>query len=253
MPLRTEDVETAELHDALAELDVHAAAGHVGRDRDRAALARILDDLPLALVLLRVQDVVRDALALQELGEELRGLHRDRADENRLAGLVALDDVLEHRRELRVGCLEDVVVLIQAGDGLVRRDLDDVQPVDLDELLLLGLRRTGHPGELLVQAEVVLERDRGEGDVLLADADALLGLDRLVQTLAPAPPFHDAARELVDDLHLALLDDVVDVALVERLGLQGLLQVVDEDDVARIEEVLDTERALDLLVGGLRG
>ena len=100
--------------------------------------------------------------------------------------------------------------------------------VDLDELLLLGLRGAGHPGELLVEAEVVLQRDRRERDVLLLDAHALLRLDRLVQALRPAPAFHDPAGELVDDLHLAVLDDVVDVALEERLRLQRLVQVVDE-------------------------
>jgi hypothetical protein len=50
--------------------------------------------------------------------------------------------------------------------------------------------------------------------VLLLDANALLGLDGLVEPLGPAAAFHDAARELVDDLHLAVLDDVVDIALV---------------------------------------
>jgi hypothetical protein len=132
-------------------------------------------------------------------------------------------------------------------------NLDDVEVVDLDELLLLRLRGTGHPGELLVQAEVVLERDRGERDVLLADAHALLGLDRLVKALAPAAALHDAAGELVDDLDLALLHDVVDVALVERLGLKRLDQMVDEEDVARVIEVVDAERTLDLGNCGLGG
>ena len=59
VPLGGDDVEAAELEHALAELDVDAAAGHVRRDRDRAGLARVLDDLGLARVLLRVQDVVR--------------------------------------------------------------------------------------------------------------------------------------------------------------------------------------------------
>ena len=101
------------------------------------------------------------------------------------------------------------------------------------------------PGELLVEPEVVLERDRGERLVLLLDPDALLRLDGLVEALAPAAPFHQAAGELVDDLDLAVLDDVVDVALVERLRLQRLDQVVDELDVARVVEVLEPERALD--------
>ena len=50
-----------------AEDDVDAAAGHVRRDRDGALAARLRDDLRLALVLLRVQDVVLDAAARQKL------------------------------------------------------------------------------------------------------------------------------------------------------------------------------------------
>ena len=60
------------------------------------------------------------------------------------------------------------------------------EAVDLDELLLLGLRGAGHAGELLVEAEVVLQRDRGEGLVLLLDLHAFLRLDRLVEALRPA-------------------------------------------------------------------
>ena len=52
------------LGDALAEFDVGAAAGHVRRDRDRARLTRVRDDLRLALVVLRVQHVVLQAAAL---------------------------------------------------------------------------------------------------------------------------------------------------------------------------------------------
>ncbi len=215
--LGAEDVETAELEHALAELDVDAAAGHVRRDRDRAGLARVLDDLGLARVLLRVEDGVLDPLARQQLREVLRRLDRDRADEHRLARLRALLDVAGDGGELPLLRLEDEVVLVEARDRLVRRDLDDVEVVDLDELLLLRLRRTGHPGELLVQAEVVLEGDRAEGLELLLDLHALLRLDGLVEAFAPAAAFHDAARELVDDLHLAVLDHVLDVDVEQRL------------------------------------
>ena len=99
--LGAEHVQAAELDDALAELDVDAAAGHVRRDRDRADLARVLDDLRLARVLLRVQDVVLDPGARQQLGQVLGGLDRDRADEDGLPLLVALLDVVDRRLELR--------------------------------------------------------------------------------------------------------------------------------------------------------
>ena len=93
------------------------------------------------------------------------------------------------------------------------RDDDDVELVDLVELLRLGHGRTGHAGELVVHAEVVLQGDRRVGDRLLLDLDAFLGLDRLVQAVRPAPAEHQAAGEVVDDDHLAVLDDVVAVAL----------------------------------------
>src|SRR6266545_4124739 len=218
--LRGEHVESARFDDAVGELDVDAAAGHVRRDRDRPELAGVLDDLGLARVLLGVEDGVRDPLPRQQLAQVLRGLDRDRADEDGLPLLVALLDVADDRLELPLLRLEDEVVLVVALDGDIGRDLDHVQVVDLDELLLLGLGRTGHAGELLVKAEVVLEGDRRERDVLLLDLHALLDL--------------------------AVLDHVVDVALVERLGLEPLDQVVDELRVARVVEVLDPERALDL-------
>src|SRR6266511_2439236 len=244
--LRGEHVEPARLDDAVGELDVDAAAGHVRRDRDRPELAGVLDDLGLARVLLGVEDGVRDPLPRQQLAQVLRGLDRDRADEDGLPLLVALLDVADDRLELPLLRLEDEVVLVVALDGDIGRDLDHVQVVDLDELLLLGLGRTGHAGELLVKAEVVLEGDRRERDVLLLDLHALLGLDRLMEALRPAPSLHDPAGELVDDLHLAFLDHVVDVALVERLGLERLDQMVHELRVAWVVEVLDPERALDL-------
>ena len=129
---------------------------------------------------------------------------------------------------------------------------DDRQLVDLHELVGLGEGRAGHARELVVHAEVVLQRDRGERLVLLLDPDALLRLDRLVQALRPAPAVEDAAGELVDDLHLAVDDRVVDVALVQRLGLQRLVEVVDERAVLGLVEVVDAEEALGLLDAAAR-
>src|SRR5690606_21899792 len=64
--LGAEDGEAALLLDRVRDLDVGAAPGHVGRDRDGALAAGLGDDLGLALgaVLPRVEDVVRDVLAL---------------------------------------------------------------------------------------------------------------------------------------------------------------------------------------------
>ena len=231
-----------------AELDVDAAARHVRRDRHGAGLAGLGDDLRLALGVLGlgVEHRVLDAVLVEDARQQLGDLDGDGADEHGLAGLVALHDLAADGVPLAVARLVDLVVLVLADHRLVRRDLDDRQLVDLHELGGLGERRAGHARELVVEAEVVLQRDRREGLVLLLDVHALLGLDRLVQALRPAPPLEDAARELVDDHHLVVDDGVVDVALVERLGLQRLLQVVDERAVLGAVQMLDAEELLGL-------
>jgi hypothetical protein len=139
------------------------------------------------------------------------------------------------------------IVLILADHRLVGRDLHHADLVDLHELRGLGQGRARHAGELVVHAEVVLQRDGRERLVLLAHAHALLGLDGLVQALRPAAAVQDAPGELVDDLDLAVDDGVVDIALVERLGLQRLVQVVDQVAVLGAVEVFDPEEALGLL------
>ena len=75
---------------------------------------------------------------------------------------------------------------------------------------------------------------------------ALFGLDRLVQALGPAPAFHLATGELVHDVHLAVLDDVLDIAVVQLLGLDRLDQVVHQLAVLGGVQVVDPKRLLDL-------
>ena len=70
-----------------AEDDVGAAAGHVGRDGDRALAPRLGDDEASLLVLLGVQHVVRDPLLAQQRGDHLGLLDADGADQHRLAAL----------------------------------------------------------------------------------------------------------------------------------------------------------------------
>ena len=110
--------------------------------------------------------------------------------------------------------------------------------VDVHEFVGLGQRRAGHAGELLVEAEIILEGDRGERLVLGLDLDVLLGLERLVQALRIAAAFHHAAGELVDDDHLVVLDDVVLVAQEQLVRAQRLLDVMDECDVLDVVERL---------------
>ena len=71
-----------------------------------------------------------------------------------------------------------------------------------------------------------------------------------MEALTPAPAGHQATGELVDDHHLGVLDHVVAVQLVERLGFEGLFEVARQAEVV-LEHVLDPEPALHLVGAGL--
>ena len=251
-----------------AELDVGAAAGHVGGDGDGAGHAGLRDDEGFLLVVAGVEDgedlglggavvagiergkgvgigeVVRFPAGLaQHLGELLGFLDRGGADQHRLAALLA---VLDQRDDGAVfldrGAI-DLVVVVDAHQRHVGRHLENLEAVDVDELVGFGERRAGHAGELLVHAEVVLEGDRGERLVFRLDRLVLLGFERLVQAFRVAPARHHAAGELVDDDDLAVAHDVVLVALEQLVGAQRLVDVVHDGDVLDVVERVALEQA----------
>ena len=63
-----------------------------------------------------------------------------------------------------------------------------------------------------------------------------------MQAVGVAPPGHEAAGELVDDEHLAILDDVVHVPFEQVVGLQGGLEVVQDLDVAGIVKIFQVHQ-----------
>ncbi len=166
------------------EHDVGTTPGHVGGDGHGALTPRLGNDRCLALVLLGVEHLVLHTAPGQLLGQVLRLRHAGRTDKYRLAVPVALGDVVDDRAELGdLGLVHDVG-LVGPDHRLVRGNRHDTECVDLVELRRLRHRGTGHPGQLVIEPEVVLQRDRGQGLVLLFDLDLFLGLDRLVHTFA---------------------------------------------------------------------
>ena len=157
-----------------------------------------------------------------------------------------LGDVLGDGLVLRLLGAVDEVGLVDAHHRTVGRDRDDAELVDLVELRGLGHGRAGHAGELVVEAEEVLQGDGRERLVLLADRDVLLGLDGLVETVVVAAAGQDAAGVLVDDEDLAVHHDVLLVATEQLLGLDAVVEEGDQRGVGGLVEVLDAEVVLDL-------
>ena len=253
MAFRTDDSQTACVFHVLGQLDIGTTTCHVGSDGYGAVATSLRNDMGLALVVLSIEDLVCDA-ALGKGGRQLLGaLDGDGTHQDRLALSVALLNVVGNGVVLGLNGTVHQVLVVNTLNGFVGGDDLDGQLVDLAELGVLGECRTGHTGELVIQAEVVLQGDGGQRLVLLAHEHALFGLDGLMQALGVAAAFHDATGELVDDLDLAVGDHVLLVAMEHVLSLQRLLQVVDQLARKVGIDVLDAQAALDLLKTALGG
>ena len=207
-----------EIFGVAAQHDIGTAAGHIGGDGDGAGLTGLGDDLGFLFVELGVEDLVGNAAGLEQLADHLGFFDGGGADQDGLAAAVALGDDIQDGGVLALLGLVDGIGEIDTGERLIGGQLHDIQPVDIPELLLLGHGGTGHTGQLIVHAEVVLEGDGGQSAVLPRDGDALFGLDGLVQAIGIAAADHEAAGELIDDDDLAVLHDIVDIPLHDAAG-----------------------------------
>jgi len=230
-----------------AQQNICPAACHVGGDRDHAEAAGLGYDFCFLLMELGVENYVADVLALEDVGEKLGLFDAGGADQDGLLGGVEALDFVGYGEVFFFGRAEDDVRVFDALHDAVGGDDDDLELVDGVELGGLGFGGAGHAGELFVEAEVILEGDGGEGLILFADLNSLFRFNCLMQSVGPTAAGHQAARELVDDDDFAVLDDVLYVALIEGVGLDGDFDVVLHVPVFGVGDVADAEELLDLL------
>ena len=170
---------------------------------------------------------MRNFLELQHAAEELAGFNAGCAYEDRLAFGVGFFDGLDRGVVFFAAGFVDAVVLVRSLHRAVGGNDIHIEAVDVVELAHFRLGSAGHACEFVVEAEVILDRDGREGLGLAVDLDALLGLDGLVESIAPAAAGHFAAGEGIDDDHFVFLDDIFDILFVEAVGFDELGDVVD--------------------------
>ncbi len=163
-----------------------------------------------------------------------------------------LRDVVRHRLVFFFLRAKNNVGIFEAPHSLVGRNHHDLKLVNLFELRRFRLRRSRHAAQLLIKPEIILKSNRGQRLVFLADIHAFLGLNRLVQAVAPAPSRHQSARERVHNNHFAVLHHVFHVALVKRVRLDRRLHVVLQFPVLRIGNIPNPQRLFDRLPARVR-
>jgi hypothetical protein len=189
------------------------------------------------MVKTRVQHGVRNIAAFEDVAQNFAFLDADGADQHRLhAGAGFLDQRGDGMVFLGVGAI-DLVILVATRHRHVGGDFHHRQFVDLGEFVGFGHGRAGHARKFRKQPEIVLEGDRGESLVFLLYGHEFFGFQGLVQAFGEAAAFHHAAGEFVDDHHLVVAHDVIDIRREQGVRAQRLLHVVHDGDIENVVEI----------------
>ena len=171
--------------DIAAQHDVRSTTGHVGGDGDGFGATRLCHDVRFTRMLFGIEHLVRQACLGEHLGQQLRQLDGGGTYQHRLTAFVTFADVVDGSFVFFVSSFVNPVELVRALARFVGRNQHGFQTVNFLELVGLGVGGSSHATQLLIQAEVVLKCDGRHGLVFGLDGHALLGLHRLVQTIAP--------------------------------------------------------------------
>ena len=193
--LRANDGKSAGGFHFGREFNVSTTAGHVGGDGDRtehtflglpvhhdgslAALSGQCHDICLLLMEFGVQHLMRNLAHLQHLAQHFRDFHAGGTHQHRSAAVSHLLHLLDDGLVLLALRLIDTVVHVGAYNRAVGGHLHHVELVDIPELAGLGDCRTGHTSQLMIHAEVILQRNGGIRLRGCLHRHVLLGLDVL--------------------------------------------------------------------------
>ena len=126
------------------ENNVGSTTRHVRCDRYSASLTSFGNDSSLSLMLLGVQDVVRNALFLKQIAQQLRLFDAGGTNEYRSAIVVKLGDTLSNSVPLGFLGHVDVVATVGSLNRLVRRNFNYFKLVNFIEFFSFRNCRTGH-------------------------------------------------------------------------------------------------------------
>ena len=184
------------------------------------------------------------ALVFEKLGQIFTLFNGNRTYQDRLSLFVTFLYLLDNCVEFALFRLEDNVRVVYSCNRFVGWNFNNVQPVDLPELVLLGKRSTRHTRQLFIKPKVILECDSRNSLGLSCDLDAFLGLDSLVKTVVETPAYHDTSGKLVNDKYLTVLYHVVYILSHGTVGFDSLVDMMQKSHILGIHKVDDIKRLL---------
>ena len=247
MTFRTDDVKSSGCSCLFIELDIRTTTCHVRRNRYRPMYTGFRNDGRFLLMELRIQNIVLNAPSLQLIGKQFGSFNRNGTHENRCPGFMNCFNLIHYGIELFFFCFVYRIIQVYSLYRPVRRNLDDVHRVNISELLLLCLCRTGHTGFLFELIEEVLEGNGCQRSGLSLHLHVFLRFNCLVQTVGITPSVHDTSGKFVDNQNLVILHNIVHIPLHQVVRPKGKNDIVLDFQILGIRQVIDMKIFLYLL------
>ena len=185
-------------------------------------------------MLFGVENLMWQFFLLQQLRNDFRIFNRGRTYQYRLTPVIAFANIFNRCLVFFSSGFVHTVELVFALIGAVVRHHHRFKPINFLEFIGLGISSASHACQLAIKAEIILEGDGCQRLVLRLDAHIFLGLDRLVQTITPTAPRHQAPGKLVNDDDFTFLHHVVLIAVIQVIGPQRCVEMVHQRDIGRI-------------------
>ncbi len=237
MPLGAKNAQTTELRDAFTQHNIRTAPSHIRGNRHRIQLPGIFNDLGFLLMELCIQHTMRNPSFIQQAAEFLRLSDGSRAYKNRLPGRVNFFYGIGHRLVFSPFRLINDIRIILTDHRFIRRHHDDRQLIDLEELILLRLRRARHAGQFLIHTKIILERDCRQCLRLPLNLHAFFGFNRLMQAIGITAAHHQPAGEFINNDDFPVAHYIIAVALHEGLSPKRCRKAMRHLNVLRRIEV----------------
>ena len=228
-----------------AQHDVGTAAGHVGSDGNGAEFTRLSDYFRFLFMVFGVQHVVRNLGLVQHTRKLFALFDGGGAHKHGLSALIAFGNVRHYRAQFSRDGGINLVVFVHALGRKVGGYSNDVQIVNPAELRFLRFGGTRHAAELFVKTEIILERDGGKSLVFALNADVLLCLDCLVQSVAVTAPVHKSSGKLVHDYDFVfVVDDIVLVKFHYIIGADCVVYIMVKLHVFDVGKIVHRKETL---------
>jgi hypothetical protein len=191
---------------------------------------------------LRAFNLVR--YPVEPAAEPLGFLNAVRADENGLSSTVNFANFHNESVFLVLHRLKHRIRMVHANHRSIGGNHLHIEIVGLSELPGLSRGSAGHAANHGIECDQILKRDRAQNPALFFGRDAFLCFDGGVKTSGPSSILDDASLEFVHGFDGAILDQIVDVAPKQGMGMNGVLNGSMQLEVLRFKEIAAAERCL---------